>query len=285
LIKNEAFSDPKDLIQKAKHFIIQALEDHNKDIKRTSPAMNNGSFIYLFQKFDEIYQQETFKLKSVLIKKERNSAYESSKEKEAKKTINELLRCEIAISDFLSTSKVYDENPDSLVPLLEVLYEDFDLLPELLLALFLKFSRRLSGEERQQVYMNILNFMIPFLEFLNKHQWDINKIFEKRSYLDHLEGVFKENIEFLKSNVNISEEEIHDFAQRLEQNKSNNEELRKTCWKLCSDKTIYKEETMYYQMLGRASFIMQIKRLDEKKEKLPINFLKMSVISYLCSGK
>ena len=246
--------------------------------------MNNGSFIYLFQKFDEIYQQETFKLKSVITDNKGSLASESSEEKEAKKTIKELLRCEIAISDLVSKDKISDETPYELALLLEVLYGDFDLLPEILLSIFLKISK-CPKEKRRQFHTNVLNFMTPYLELLNEQQWNVSNIWEKKNHSKYLEDVFQENKEFLNSSLNISEDIIDDFVQRLEQNKNNYEELRKILSELCSDKAMFKEEAIYYQMLGRASLILELKSLDERKKKLSINFLKISIISHLCSGK
>jgi len=127
--------------------------------------------------------------------------------------------------------------------------------------------------------------MIPYLELLNGQQWDVVNIWEKESHSKYLESAFQENKEFLKSNTNISEEAIYNFIQKLEQNKNNCVELKKIFYELCSDKTMFKEEAIYYQSLGRVSLILQLKSLDERKEKLPINFLKISIISHLCSGK
>ena len=273
------------MIQKTKGLLIQKFEDHNPAINRNLPLLNNASFIYLFQKFDEIYRQQTLKLKYLLKDKEANITYNSPEEKEAKKIIQELLRCEITISDLVKSQKVECEIPHSLAPLLEVLYEDFDLLPELLLTLVLKTNKQRS-DGRGRFHFNILNFMTPFLEFFNEQRWNVVSITEKQDYLGFFERVFKEQCqEILKNDIKFSEEETCDFVQILEQNKNNNEELRKFFSKLCTNKAIFKEEAMYYRTLGRTSLILQLKSLSETREKLPINFLKISAISYLFSGK
>jgi len=281
-VRNETFNDPKDLIQKAKHLIVNISESY-KNIERDLPLLHNGSFIYLFQKFDEIYQQQTLKLKFIIGDKEEDA---TTQEKEAKKIIQELFRCEMAISNLIPDGDMFGNMiPYTLVSHLEVLYKDFDLLPELLLTIFLKFSNLHSKMRGEQSCINILNFMAPFLEFFNEQDWDIVDISKKKIYLDYLESIFKQNKEMLLNNMKVSEEKIHDFTQMLEQNKNNYQELRRIFWDLCHNKTTFKEEPMYYQMLGKISLVLYIKSLDERKEKFLVTFLKICVISYLWAGK
>ena len=236
--------------------------------------------MYLYQKLDEIYLQAFNQLKSK--ENEEDTSTNLSKEKEYKHSLRELFQIELSIRDAIPKGYLVGlESPHNLIQLLEVLYDDFELLPQLLLAFFVKIFKLDSGSSRESTHAKVLNFMVPFMEALCENEWDAMNLTKN---FNALQTQFSQLEEFLRKNSSLAEEEILSFLTELKQKGNNSFEFKRSIRRFCEEKMKNREENLYYEFLGRVSLILQLGNIEKNKDNLPPAWLKLTLISYFCAG-
>ena len=251
-------------------------------------AARNEYFVFAYEKFDSIYKQIYSLLQSS--QKEDQDLNKGShahflNENSSKAVLKDLFRCEQTIHRLIDYNT--DEIVEDLVRLLEVLFDDYELLHSLLLLLLRKFQTR--KEDAGPCQAKCIYFISPFVTLL--HSGDINffQVWQDRQNRQTsstlVEKMLEKLVRDLKKNTDLSQEQIEALCKDIQDNsKSPLEERKRSLWKVCQAKEHFKRVELYYETLGQLSVLVHLWCLQEEDESIATAFFKMGLTTHVYAG-
>jgi len=283
-MKNKSFEKLEDFLEELST-ILRFIKDDTKTggeyhdfYSRTA-----STFAFVYQKIDALYQQKTKELES-LWEKQAWEDSDSTKEKEIKSVLGDLIKCEVAIDNVCYHPDGYTPN---VYAQLENLFDDYELLDALLLVIF----KRMPSWGDNNEFLNIkgFSFVFPFLrlfyngkgsvlDFWNNHQEFLRKT-------NALEEVQKDIEKLLSQYTDLNESEISRICGEIKSASGDTLAKRRILRQITQEKKRFKEEKGYYEMLGNLSLLLYLWKQEEAGSEVFMPLLRVGLVGFCYFGK